>query len=84
MELIEAFLDHFAPLFNPDNIQPSPIGRALPAQASLHNRPIGEIVYELTGRTRKDLLDGLPRQSRLIAGEFDACDVHVTGLNANR
>jgi hypothetical protein len=52
MELIEAFLDHFAPLFNPDNIQPSPIGRALPMQVSLHNRPIGEVVYELTGRTR--------------------------------
>jgi hypothetical protein len=54
MELIEAFLDHFTPLFNPDNIEPSPTGRALPAQASLHNRPIGEIVYELTGRTRED------------------------------
>jgi hypothetical protein len=34
MELIEAFLDHFAPLFNPDNVEPSPIGRALPVQAS--------------------------------------------------
>jgi hypothetical protein len=56
MELIEAFLDHFAPLFNPDNVQPSPIGRALPMRVSLHNRPIGEVVYELTGRTH----DGPP------------------------
>jgi hypothetical protein len=61
MELIEAFLDHFAPLFNPDNVEPSPVGRALPARVSLHNRPIGEIVYEMTGRTREDLLNGLPR-----------------------
>lgn len=77
MELIEAFLDHFAPLFNPNNVEPSPIGRALPAQTSLHNRPIGEIVYELTGRTREDLLDGLPQQLRVLAGEFDAYDVHL-------
>ncbi len=84
MELIEAFLDHFAPLFNPDNVEPSPIGRALPAQISLHNRPIGEIVYELTGRTREDLLDGLPRQSRLIAGEFDAYDVHLVAAAVAR
>jgi hypothetical protein len=84
MELIEAFLDHFAPLFNPDNIEPSPIGRALPAQASLHNRSIGEIVYELTGRTRKDLLDSLPRQLRLIAGEFDAYDIHLVAAAVAR
>jgi len=55
MELIEVFLDHFAPLFNPDNVQPSPIGRALPMRVSLHNRPIGEVVYELTGRTHDQL-----------------------------
>lgn len=84
MDLIEAFLDHFAPLFNQDNIEPSPIGRALPARASLHNRPIGEIVYELTGRTREDLLDGLPQQVRLIAGEFDAYDVHLVAAAVAR
>ena len=84
MELIEAFLDHFAPLFNPDNVEPSLIGRALPAQASLHNRPIGEVVYELTGRTREDLLDGLPQQLRLLAGEFDAYDVHLVAAAVAR
>jgi hypothetical protein len=84
MEMIEALLDHFAPLFNPDNIEQSPIGRALPAQASLHNRPIGEIVYELTGRTRENLLDGLPRQLSLIAGEFDAYDIHLVAAAVAR
>jgi hypothetical protein len=84
MELIEAFLDHFAPLFNPENVEPSPIGRALPVQMSLHNRPIGEIVYELTGRTREDLLDSLPQQLRLIAGEFDAYDVHLVAAAVAR
>ena len=84
MELIEAFLDHFAPLFNPDNIQPSPIGRALPMRVSLHNRPIGEVVYELTGRTHDELLAGLSEQLRLMAGEFDAYDLHLVAAAAAR
>ncbi len=77
MPQIERFLDYFAPLFNPDNVQPSPIGRALPAQASLHNRPIGEVVYELTGRRHEELLADLPQQLRLVASEFDAFDIHL-------
>ncbi len=84
MELIEAFLDYFAPVFDPENIESSPIGRALPAQTYLHNRPIGEIVYELTGRTREDLLHGLPQQLRLLAGEFDAYDVHLVAAAVAR
>lgn len=77
MPMINEFLEHFAPLFNPDNVELSPIGRALPAATSLHNRPIGEVVYELTGHRREDLLDDLPAQLRLRAGEFDAYDVHL-------
>ena len=77
MELIGAFLDHFAPLFNPDNVAPSPIGRALPAAPALHNRPIGEVAFKLTGRRREDLLGDLPAQLRLREGEFDAYDVHL-------
>jgi hypothetical protein len=84
MSQIERFLDHFARLFNPDNVEPSPIGRALPAQTSLHNRPIGEVVYELTGRTRAALLAGLPHQLRLVASEFDAFDVHLVAAAAAR
>jgi hypothetical protein len=40
MELIEAFLDHFAPLFNPDNIQPSPIGRARRCRCRVATRSV--------------------------------------------
>lgn len=79
IELIDAFLEHFAPLFNPDNVEPSPIGRALPRCTSLHNRPIGEVVYELTGRTHPELLMALPEQLRLVAGQFDPYDVHFAG-----
>lgn len=67
MSQIERFLDYFAPLFNPDNVELSPIGRALPKQTSLHNRPIGEVVFELTGRTHTELLAHLPQQLRLVA-----------------
>jgi hypothetical protein len=84
MDLIERFLDHFSPLFNPENVEPSPIGRALPGQTFLHNRPIGEIVHELTGRTREDVLDGLPQQLRLLAGEFDTYDVHLVAAAVAR
>ncbi len=84
MPQIERFLDRFAPLFNPDNVQPSPIGRALPAQTALHNRPIGEVVYELTGRSREQLLADLPAQLRLIASEFDAFDIHLLAATVQR
>lgn len=84
MPQIERFLDHFTPLFNPENVQPSPIGRALPRQATLHNRPIGEVVYELTGRTHEQLLADLPRQFRLVASEFDAFDIHLLAAASER
>jgi predicted nucleic acid-binding protein len=77
IEVIEEFLDAFDPLFHPDNVALSPIGRSLTRETWLHNRPIGEVVYHLTGRTREDLLADLPSQLRVVAGEFDAYDVHL-------
>jgi hypothetical protein len=49
----------------------------LTCETRLHNRPIGEVVYHLTGRTREDLLADLPSQLRVVAGEFDAYYVHL-------
>jgi hypothetical protein len=49
IEVIEEFLDAFDPLFHPDNVALSPIGRSLTRETWLHNRPIGEVVYHLTG-----------------------------------
>ena len=73
---IEEFLDSFGALFDPDNVVTSPIGRSLTSKTWLHNKPVGEVVYHLTGRTR-ELLDGLPEQLRVVTGEFDAHDVHL-------
>jgi len=77
IDAIEEFLDGFGALFDPDNVATSPIGRSLTSKTSLHNKPIGEVVYHLTGRTREELLEGLPTQLRVVSGEFDAHDVHL-------
>lgn len=84
IDLIEEFLDGFGALFDPENVATSPIGRALTAQTWLHNRPIGEVVYHLTGRTREELLDGLPNQLRVVSGEFDDHDVHLVAAAVTR
>jgi predicted nucleic acid-binding protein len=69
---IEAFFDAYAPLFE---IAQAPIGRALPQRTDLHNLPIGEIVFHLTGQTHEDLLSNLPDQPTLR--EFDVYDLHI-------
>lgn len=74
---IEEFLDAFGALFDPDNVAVSPFGRSLTRQTWLHNRPVGEVVYHLTGRTREDRLEDLPAQLRVVAGGLDAYDVHL-------
>jgi hypothetical protein len=50
----------------------------------LHSRPIGEVVYHLTGRTREHLLAELPEQLRVVAGELDAHDVHLVAAAVER
>jgi hypothetical protein len=52
--------------------------------AWLHNKPIGEVVYHLTGRTREELLEGLSEQLRVVSGEFDAHDVHLVAASVER
>ena len=84
IELIEEFLDAFGALFDLENVATSPIGRSLTSQTWLHNKPIGDVVYHLTGRTHKELLDGLPEQLRVVSGEFDAHDVHLVAAAVAR
>ena len=81
---IEEFLDSFGALFDPGNVATSPIGRSLTSQTWLHNKPVGEVVYHLTGLTRDELLEGLPEQLRVASGEFDAHDVHLVAAAVER
>src|SRR5437867_3066306 len=77
LDEVEAFLDVFEPLFDPQNVARSPIGRAVVRRTDLHNKPIGQVVYELTGRDRSELLRDLGDQARLMPSEFDYADLHL-------
>ncbi len=79
-ELAE-FLDTFAPLFDAENIRTSPLGRALTPNHALHDRPLGEVVYALTGQTDEMLLADLEGQPTVTPGpsvrHFDPFDLHL-------
>lgn len=78
---LEEFLDTFAPLFDVENIHTSPLGRALTANHALHDQPLGEVLYELTGQTDETLLADLERQPTVTPGpslrHFDPFDLHL-------
>lgn len=78
---VEQFLDTFSPLFDVENIHESPLGRALTPDHSLHDRPLGEVVYELTGQTHDALLADLEAQPTVTPGpsvrHFDPFDLHL-------
>jgi hypothetical protein len=78
---LEAFLNTFAPLFDLDNIHGSPLGRALTSNHALHDRPLGEVLYELTGQSDETLLADLESQPTVTPGgslrHFDPFDLHL-------
>jgi hypothetical protein len=78
---VAEFLDTFAPLFDADNIHAAPIGRALTPNHELHDRPVGEVIYELTGREDTRLLEELEAQPTVTPGpslrHFDPFDLHL-------
>lgn len=78
---LESFLDTFAPLFDLENIHTSALGRALTPNHALHDRPLGEVVYEMTGQTDETLLAGLESQPTVTRGpslrHFDPFDLHL-------
>ena len=80
-EELEEFLDTFAPLFDVDRIHDSPIGRALTPNHGLHDRPLGEVLYELTGKENEELVADLEAQPTVTPGSsvqhFDPFDLHL-------
>lgn len=66
------YISAHEPLFE---VSQAPIGRSLPARTDLHNLPLDEIVLEVTGRTREDLLTVLG--PTITLPEFDSNDLHV-------
>jgi predicted nucleic acid-binding protein len=76
-EDVRDYLEAHRPLID---VQQAPIGRSLPSRTDLHNLPLNQIVYELTGKTRVDLLASLGRGTTL--SEFDPYDLHVLAAAA--
>lgn len=78
---VKEFLDTFAPLFDVDNIHASPLGRALTPNHALHDRPLGEVVFAMTGETDASLLADLESQPTVTRGpslqHFDPFDLHL-------
>lgn len=80
-EEIEEFLETFGSLFAEENVQESPMGRALTSNHALHDMPVGQVVYELTGRDDGSLLADLESQPTVSPGpslkHFDPFDLHL-------
>jgi hypothetical protein len=78
---ISEFLDTFSPLFDAASIRESSLGRPLTRNHALHDRPLGEVLYELTGRTDESLLTDIEAQPTVTPGaslkHFDPLDLHL-------
>jgi hypothetical protein len=55
-DTVSAFLDGFAPLFDPENVGRSSIGRDIIDKVWTYDKPVGAVVDELTGRSHHELL----------------------------
>jgi len=76
-EEVEEFVNSFGELFQPENVRRVSIGRDLTTLFWAHRKPVGQVLYELTGRTHADLLDDLHDQQILAVDDFDPTDLHL-------
>jgi predicted nucleic acid-binding protein len=76
-EEVEAFVDSFGELFQPENVRRVSVGRDLTNLFWAHQKPVGQVLYELTGRTHDALLDDLHQQQVLAIEDFDPTDLHL-------
>jgi hypothetical protein len=53
------------------------IGRNVLDRAALYRQPVGQAVYELTGRSRDDLLVELGTQQIVDVHDFDPADLYL-------
>jgi hypothetical protein len=63
-DTVSAFLDGFAPLFDPENVGRSSIGRDIIDKVWTYDKPVGAVVDELTGRSHHELLTDVEKQQR--------------------
>lgn len=76
-ELLSEFLDGFPNLFDPETTPRVSIGRNVVDRVWILNKPVGQVVHELTGRQRADLLTQLQDQQIVGIDDFDPTDLHL-------
>jgi predicted nucleic acid-binding protein len=75
--LLTEFLDGFPHLFDPETTPRVSIGRNVVDRVWMLGKPVGQVVYELTGRRRTDLLAQLHEQQVVGVDDFDPSDLHL-------
>lgn len=76
-ELLREFLDGFPHLSDPTTTARVSIGRNVVDQVWMLRKPVGQVVYDLTGRQRDDLLAHLQDQQIVGIDDFDPSDLHL-------
>lgn len=76
-EEVEEFLDAFPTVFDPAHAPRVSIGRDITTLFWAHEKPVGEVVWHLTGRAQDDLLADLERQQVVAVEDFDPSDLHL-------
>ena len=76
-DLIAEFFEGFPNLFDPETTPRVSIGRNILDRPLLLERPVGQVVYELTGRARDDLLRDLEKQQIVGVHDFDPADLYL-------
>ena len=75
--LLGEFFDNFPRLFDPDATPRASIGRNLVDRVWMLKKPVGQVVWEITGRSRDDLLETLERQQLVGIDDFDPSDLYL-------
>ena len=76
-EQIAEFLDVFGDLFEPASLARAPLGRSLGRFAGIVGRPLGEVLYAITGKDHDALVAGLTTKVSVTFESVDIADLHV-------
>lgn len=74
---IDSFLESLYPMLSVENIRKVSIGRGFMLDPRAYRMPLHEVLYELTNRTRDDLLDTIWQKTRVMPSQVDLDDLHV-------
>jgi hypothetical protein len=76
-ELLGELLDGFPNLSDPERTPRVSIGRNVVDRVWMFGKPVGQVVYEFSGRHRDDLLTQLQEQQIVGIDDFDPADLHL-------